>query len=75
MHGFSGNWESTWCGDASSAFFDLIAQDPDVADYDVFAFGYRTSFFRGDQVESVASQLHGVIRLKLATYQLVLLSA
>jgi pimeloyl-ACP methyl ester carboxylesterase len=75
VHGFGGDWEATWRGaNGSPTFLELISRDPDLADYDVFAFRYRTSFFRGDQVESVASQLHDAVRVKLAAYQVVFLA-
>jgi alpha-beta hydrolase superfamily lysophospholipase len=72
VHGFTGKSHTAWeaagnaCKDTKKTFFRLIAYDPDLADYDVFTFSYRTTFLRGSPIENLAKQLRAQIDVLLS---------
>lgn len=59
VHGIKGDPFATWRNgaDAPAGFIDLILQDDDLQDYDVFSFGYRSTFLRGAPIDNAALQL------------------
>lgn len=69
VHGFTGQWETTWTN-----FPKLVLNDPDLAEYDVYTLGYRSSWFGGDSVDHVARQLDGLIERNLSGKQIVLIA-
>lgn len=76
VHGFNGHRDTTWAakGKEGKSLLALIASDPDLADFDVFAFSYRTSLLAGDTVEQIARQLGDEIDGPLATYRVILVA-
>ncbi len=58
VHGFTGEKYETWTDRKSFSRFDsLIAGDPELVDYDVFTFGYETTFWSGSRIEILAKEL------------------
>src|SRR5260370_1231248 len=75
VHGVTGDIESTWrAKDATFGFIDLIRQDENLQDYDIFSFGYRTTYFRGAPINNAARQLAGAIDQLEGRYQIVLIA-
>jgi alpha-beta hydrolase superfamily lysophospholipase len=59
VHGFTGDVSATWLENgASESFGALIAGDPDLADYDVYTFGYRTRLRSGSRIELLAREFN-----------------
>jgi pimeloyl-ACP methyl ester carboxylesterase len=71
VHGFSGDPLATWIAKDQEPFPALIASDPDLADFDVFMFSYRTSRLSGDTLDQVARQLGDEIDGPLASYHVI----
>ncbi len=74
VHGLAGQPELTWSASTGARFADLITADPELADYDVFTFGYHTTYLSGSRIESAALQLADEIHGNLQRYQLVLIA-
>jgi pimeloyl-ACP methyl ester carboxylesterase len=74
VHGLIGEPSSTWSTVSGISFSELIATDDELADYDVFSFGYQTSILNGSRIENVALQLTDEIHGNLSRYQLVLIA-
>lgn len=85
VHGILGDKATTWHLRQPLQSFDcLIANDPALADYDVFAFGYRATAWRGSRIELLAKHLRTGINQLLQsgrddlkpprTYHLVLIA-
>jgi len=75
VHGFRGDHLDTWRDKgATTSFPELLAQDPALADFDVFVFRYKTSFFSSPRIDNVARQLGDEIRNSLGGYNLVLVA-
>jgi pimeloyl-ACP methyl ester carboxylesterase len=76
VHGILGDPDGTWrAKGARQSFPDLIFSDPQLQDYDVFRFEYRTSLTGGDAINDVAKQLHAQIANEdLDQYRWVLLA-
>ena len=57
VHGYGSNGEKAWTNQESGVFWpDLVAQDNDFIDYDIFVFDYFTKLNAGEQQASV----HGI---------------
>jgi len=53
---------ATWIEPKSRTnFFQLIANDDELQDYDVFTFGYRTGYWRGAPIDNAAVQLRAAL--------------
>lgn len=82
VHGFTGDAAATWLAEgATESFPRLIASDPDLADYDVYTFGYRTKLRSGSRIELLAREFNTGIEALLSAaaktkrdYSLVLLA-
>jgi pimeloyl-ACP methyl ester carboxylesterase len=74
VHGFNGDRFATWTAEEKDSFLVLIASDPDLADFDVFTFSYRTSLLAGDTVEQIARQLGDEIDGPLSDYRVILVA-
>ncbi|MFT4121936.1 esterase/lipase family protein [Bradyrhizobium sp.] len=62
VHGVTGDIVTTWRSNGADAgFVELILQDDELQDYDVYAFGYRTSYLRGAPIDNAAIQLAGAL--------------
>jgi pimeloyl-ACP methyl ester carboxylesterase len=63
VHGIKGDPFTTWRNgaDAPVGFIDLILQDDDLQDYDVFSFGYRSTLPRGAPIGNAALQLRSAM--------------
>jgi len=62
VHGVMGNMYATWIEPKSRTnFFQLIANDDELQDYDVFTFGYRTGYWRGAPIDNAAVQLRAAL--------------
>jgi pimeloyl-ACP methyl ester carboxylesterase len=77
VHGLTGSLIDTWKEKSSSqGFIDLLLQDPQVQDFDVFAFGYRSRYLRGAPINNAAIQLARAIEelVQRRHYQIVLIA-
>jgi len=75
VHGFIGTAEDTWtAGGGWPTFLQLIAEDPLLTDFDVFAFSYPTTLFSGASIDNIARQLTSVLESKLENKQIVFIA-
>jgi cold shock CspA family protein/pimeloyl-ACP methyl ester carboxylesterase len=77
VHGLTGEISGTWKESSSTdGFMELLFHDPELQDFDVFAFGYRSQFFRGASINNAAIQLANAIQelVQNRPYQIVLLA-
>ena len=74
VHGFTGNAAETWRDGESTPFPHLICADPNLADFDVFTFNYKTNFLRPPSIGNVANQLKEAINGGLAGRRVVLIA-
>src|ERR1700730_14645602 len=62
VRGLAGNMETSWVNESSKcSFIDLMMHDKDLQDFDLYSFGYRTSYFRGAPITYAARQLANAI--------------
>jgi pimeloyl-ACP methyl ester carboxylesterase len=75
VHGFTGDSEQTWKHPETLASFpELVFSDSQLADYDVFTFGYKSGFWRPPAIDNIAKQFEAVVTQHLENYQLTLLA-
>jgi pimeloyl-ACP methyl ester carboxylesterase len=75
VHGFLGDPIDTWKASQEAASFPkLLVDDPDLDDFDIFTFRYKTGTFRHLRIDTIAQQMDNEIKSSLAGYQLVLLA-
>ena len=60
VHGFTGD-AATWTHGTAPSFQQLIRNDPDLSDFDVFTFQYKTKWRKGSPIELLARQLAGAM--------------
>jgi pimeloyl-ACP methyl ester carboxylesterase len=63
VHGLTGDMIDTWKKDKNSpqGFVELLLEDPELLDYDVAAFGYRSKLWRGAPIDNAAIQLKSAV--------------
>jgi pimeloyl-ACP methyl ester carboxylesterase len=76
VHGITGDIKTTWQDDTSKpGFIDLLTHDEELRDYDVFSFGYRSSYIRGAPIDNAAIQLRFALsQLEKDRYNIVLIA-
>jgi pimeloyl-ACP methyl ester carboxylesterase len=76
VHGLTGHRLSTWKEKSSKGFVELFTQDTQVEDFDVFSFGYRTSYWRGAPINNAAVQLANALNelAQKRPYQIVFIA-
>ena len=77
VHGLTGDRRSTWRQKSSpTGLVELLRDDSEVEDFDIFTFGYRTTYLRGAPINSAANQLaHALEELsQKRQYQIVLVA-
>ena len=77
VHGVTGHITDTWRKDVTSksGFVELVCHDTELQDYDVFAFGYRSGFFRGAPIDNAAVQLRTALSyLEAQRYDIVFIA-
>jgi pimeloyl-ACP methyl ester carboxylesterase len=63
VHGLTGNMIDTWKKDKLSprGFVELLLEDGELSDYDIGAFGYRSTLWRGAPIDNAAMQLRDAL--------------
>lgn len=74
VHGFTGNAAETWRDGDSTLFPHLICADPNLADFDVFIFNYKTNFLRPPSIGNISRQLETEINRWMNGRRLVLIA-
>ena len=76
IHGFTGHPINTWKVNKNSpGLTDAVMSDPELKDFDVYSFGYRTGFRFGHyDFQSVARLLHSSIQAKIPNHNLVFIT-
>jgi pimeloyl-ACP methyl ester carboxylesterase len=75
VHGIVGDVQTTWkAKDAQSGFVDLVKNDRELEDYDVFCFGYRSGYFRGAPIDNAAVQLRSALARLESRYEIVFIA-
>lgn len=62
VHGVTGDIVQTWRKkEAEVGFVELVATDDELQDYDVYAFGYYTKYYRGPPIDHAAIDLDTIV--------------
>src|SRR5262249_55370662 len=73
VHGFGGDFKTTWRAmETSSLFHDFIKDDPELSDFDVLTFGYKSGVWGGPSIKNIAVALKNQIEQHLVGRHIVL---
>lgn len=76
IHGFTGHPIKTWKDNKNShGLIDAVSHDPELKEFDVYSFGYRTGFNLGHyDFQSVARLLYSEIQANIPNHNLVFIT-